>query len=102
MSKILEKITHRYRLNGLEPDDNVISMCNSISIEGMYRIHWYDNIVTRIEKMDGYSYIVSSGYYCLYSLVDYKCKETIKLASSEFIHLMLDEIRDLKINSILC
>jgi hypothetical protein len=98
-SKILEKITHRYNLNGLEPSERVISMCNSINKTGYYRIDWKDNIVTNIEKLEDYhSYTISNGYYFLHN---FRTQSTLRLSSSEFIEITMDEIRDNKINNLL-
>ena len=36
---LLDKIAHRYNLNGIELNEKVIATCNSLK-PGMYRIHW--------------------------------------------------------------
>lgn len=88
---LLEKIAHRYNLNGIKLDGRAVSMCNFIK-PGMYRIHWYDdNTLDRFESLDGYSYETIGGYYYLNQKGS---SSPFKLASSEFIDLKLDEIRN--------
>ena len=49
---LLDKIAHRYNLNGIELNEKVIATCNSLK-PGMYRIHWRDNMVYRLEELKG-------------------------------------------------
>lgn len=89
---LLEKIAHRYNLNGIKLDGRAVSMCNFIK-PGMYRIHWCDdNTLDKFERLDGYSYETIGGYYYLIS--QRSSSSPLKLASSEFIDLKLDEIRN--------
>ncbi len=89
---LLDKVAHRYNLNGIELNEKVISTCNSLK-PGMYRIHWRDDMVYRFEKLEGYdsNYNVAGGYYYLFNDNN---SQALKLISSEFIDLKLGEIRN--------
>jgi hypothetical protein len=90
---LLDKIAHRYNLNGIELNEKVIATCNSLK-PGMYRIHWRDNMVYRLEELKGYNYSISGGYYHLLRYDGFYGSKTLELASSEFIDLKLDEVRN--------